>query len=192
MESLDLHFNGPFSFSNQDNSLFHPELKNNAGIYLWVLQDIVNNINYIEYIGETTKFSKRQKEHLTHILGLNYRILDANKAKQGECSVLWNGMWRDKSDDAANNVMTIYDDISQSVISYVNTIKVFFAPTSCGKETRKHMEGMIAKTFRESHPELTIFYPSDNRTIPRKKLVGTTINITCDESIAGLERKLDI
>ena len=192
MDSLDLHFNGPFSFSNQDNSLFLSEFKNEVGIYLWVIQDQVNNINYIEYIGETTKFSKRQKEHLTHILGLNYRILDAEKAKQGECSVLWNGMWRDRSDDAANNIMNIYGDINESVIAYVNTIKVFFAKTTCEKETRKHIEGIIAKTFRELHPELTTFYPSDNRTIPRKELLGTNINVTCSESIAGLENKIDI
>ena len=77
-------------------------------IYLWIIKDTDSNINYIHYVGETINFSKRQKEHLAHILGLNYYVIDANLVKQGVHKIVWNGMWGDKSKDADSKTLENY------------------------------------------------------------------------------------
>jgi hypothetical protein len=187
-----LHFFGPYSFNNENTSLFHSEFKYDEGIYIWVIKDIEHNTNYIHYIGETTCFAKRHREHLTNILGLNYYILDADSAKRGESVITWKGMWRDKSDDAAINVIEKYNSIAASVIKYVECIDVYFAPIKLPIDKRRHIEGSIAYNLRRKYPELTRFYTDDNHVGMNKEWFGEKIAITSDETIAGLDSEIEI
>ena len=157
-----LHFFGPYSFMKGDKSLFHSQYANSAGIYLWVIKDKKNNLNYIEYVGETDDFAKRQREHIIHILGLNYRILDAQSAMQGVPKIIWNGMWRDKTEDAAGKTLENYESINNQVMQYVKIIDVYFAPTKFPTDVRKHIEGCIGMNLRNKYPDLKISYPDDN------------------------------
>lgn len=192
MNQQSLHFNGPYTFFDGDRSLFHSEFANDEGIYLWVIKDIENDINYIHYIGETTNFGKRQKEHLTQILGLNYYVIDTDLAKQGIHEVIWNGMWRDKTNDAAGNVLKIYEQLNNDVLRYIEYIDVYFAPTAFSSEIRKHIEGCIGWNLRNIHPELTKFYPSDNHVARRKIPLNEKITISSDQSISGLDSEIEI
>jgi len=192
MTQKSLHFFGPYSFLKGKKSLFHSEYSQNEGLYLWIIKDTDNNINYIHYIGETTKFAKRQKEHLVQILGLNYYVIDADLAKQGVHKILWNGMWRDKSKDAVTNAIKSYNTVSVYVVKYIECIDVYFAPTKFPRDIRRHIEGCIGWNLRNKYPVLTRFYPDDNRVGTRAEWLNKKISISSDEPIAGLDREIKI
>lgn len=161
-------------------------------MYLWVIKDRFADINYIHYVGETTCFAKRQKEHAIQILGLNYQILDPESAVLGKHVIVWNGMWRDKSMDAIGRALEEYPSISQLLLEYIKLIDVFFAPTKLTNEIRKHLEGCIGWNLRNKHPDHKFFYPDDNHigTLPNK--LGHKLIITSDEEILGLDNELEI
>jgi len=192
MNEYTLHFQGPFSYLNKESSLFHSENGQDEGIYLWVIKDISNNVNYIHYVGETTNFSKRHREHLTHILGLNYQVIDADSAKQGICRILWNGMWRDKRTDAAKHTLDNYASISRYVVNYVKCCDIYLAPTKFSREIRRHIEGCIGWNLKNKHPELTRFYPADMHTGMMKEPLNKTLTISSDQPIAGLDDEIRI
>ena len=192
MSQKSLHFFGPFSFLKGKTSLFHSQYSQDEGIYLWVIKDKDNNINYIHYIGETTKFAERQKEHLIHILGLNYSVTDAKLAKQGIHKIVWNGMWRDKSKEAASKTLANYNTVSNHVVKYVECIDVYFAPTKFPRDIRRHLEGCIGWNLRNKYPELTRFYAEDNHVGTKKERLDEMIKISSDEPIAGLDYEIEI
>jgi len=192
MDQTLLHFHGPFSFSKSERSLFHSEFAQDEGIYLWVINDEENRINYIHYVGETTNFAKRQREHFTHILGLDYSVIDPQKAKQGIHQVIWKGMWRDKSEDAVGDTLEYYENVCEHLIKYIEIIDIYFAKTNFPTNIRKHVEGCIGKDLRKKYPELTKFYPADNHLGTMKKMLGKIIKITADQPIAGLDAQIEI
>jgi len=192
MNPKSLHFHGPYNFTKGETSLFHSEFTTDEGIYLWVIKDTDNNINYIHYIGETTGFAKRQKEHLTQMLGLNYYVIDADLAKHGIHKVIWKGMWRDKSNNAAGNVLETYNTINNDVLNYIEVIDIYFAPTELATNIRKHIEGCIGWNLRKHHYDLTEFYPDDNRVVRSKNLLNEKISISSDQPIAGLDSEIEI
>lgn len=176
-----LHFKGPYKFNKGDNYLFDSEFSKNEGIYIWTIKNIKNNLNYVHYIGETTSFFKRQKEHIIQITGLNYRIIEPNFAKQGIEKIIWNGMWRDKTKDAVSNLLENYGTVSKIVTEYISIINVYFAPTNYGKDLRKHIEGCIGWNFRNNYPHLKTFYPDDNHIGTKKERLGEKIIVRTDE-----------
>lgn len=114
-ETITLNFHGPFKFTKGDNYLFRTSFVKNEGIYIWTIKDETNNTNYVHYVGETTAFGKRQREHLIQMTGLNYRIIDADFARKGIEKIVWNGMWRDRSPDAVVNLLDNYNEVSRKV-----------------------------------------------------------------------------
>ena len=117
-KTVKIHFHGPFGFDKGENYLFPSKIAGSGGIYIWTITDETNDINYIHYIGETYLFSKRHREHLLEITGLNYRIIDPVEAKHGREKVIWNGMWRDKTPDAAARLLENYDKVKKLKESY--------------------------------------------------------------------------
>lgn len=192
MNGLTLHFFGPYSFQNGENSLFHSPYAESEGVYLWVIKDKTRNLNYIHYIGETVSFAKRQREHLINIMGLNYMVLDAESAVQGIEKVLWKGMWRDRSMNGAGKALEAYDSVSSKVTDYISVIDVYFAPTNMKSDIRRHIEGSIGWNLRNNHPECKVFYPDDNRVGTKFEKLGETITITSDEPILGLDSEIII
>ncbi len=191
MENLSLHFNGPYSFTKR-NSLFYSEHADKEGIYLWVIKDTEHNVNYIHYIGETTNFRKRHREHIIHILGLNYYIINAKQARKGIHEVIWSGMWRDKSKDAVGNTIEQFDSVADHVTNYIDCIDIYFAPTNLPSNTRKHIEGSIGWNLRNKYPELNTFYPKDNHIGTSKENLNLEVLISSDEPIAGVDSRLNI
>lgn len=159
---VSLDFSGPFKFTKGENYLYESNFINNEGIYIWTIKDEKNNKNYVHYIGETSSFGKRHKEHLIQITGLNYRIIDSGYAQKGIEKIVWNGMWRDKTTHAVTNLLENYNEISKKVVDYIELINIYFAPTSLEKHLRKHIEGCLASNFRHKYPDLKLFYPDDN------------------------------
>ena len=192
MTQTSLHFSGPFSFLKGENSLFHSKHSEDEGIYLWVIKDTENNINYIHYVGETTGFASRQREHLIRILGLDYCVIDTTLARQGVHKMIWKGMWRDKSKDAAGKALENYDTVSQHVVEYIGIIDVYFAPIKLPNSIRKHIEGCVGWNLRENHEESTTFYPRDCRVGRSKTPLNEILTISSDEPIAGLDSEIEI
>ena len=188
----ELHFYGPFSFTEQNRSLFHSEYSKEPGIYLWVINDELHSKNYIHYVGETNSFAQRQREHFTQIIGLNYGIWDAYEAKRGNADRIWPGMWRDKTPEATQKALTAAPMLAESIREYIEAIDVYFSPIYCDKRTRKHIERSIAWNLRNNHPQESMFYPSDNRTGRYKEPIGDTLSIGSDEKIEGLDAVLHI
>ncbi len=187
MGKIKLHFHGPFTFLGGERSLFHSEYAKDEGIYLWIIKQEKSNANFIHYVGETTNFAKRQREHIIHILSLDYMILDVHAAKNGIRKELWNGMWRDKSENAVLRTIENYTEVSKYVIDYIKIIDVFFAPTELPNDIRKHIEGSIGWNLRNNHPEYKTFYPDDNQVGTKSEKLGDKLLISCDEIIMGLD-----
>lgn len=188
----DLHFFGPFKFTRGSNYLFDSEYNKAEGVYIYTIKDELNERNLIHYIGETSSFAKRQREHLIQMTGLNYRILDPEKARQGIETTIWKGLWRDRTNAGVANLLDNYDTISQKVVEYIGLINVYFAPTTLPTDIRRHIEACIASNLRTNYPNLKTFYPDDNRTVMKKDRLGKTISITADEIISGLDTQLNI
>jgi hypothetical protein len=92
----------------------------------------------IHYIGETSNFRQRQKEHLSNILGLNYGIWDVADAKNGVSTLVWKGMWRYKGSDAIDATLSEYPELSSKVLEYIRYLDLYFSPADVVSEKRKH------------------------------------------------------
>lgn len=191
MDDISLHFNGPMTFLEGDHSLFRSRFTESSGIYLWVIKDN-NDINHIHYVGETFQFAKRQREHIIQILGMNYRIIEATSAREGREVILWNGLWRDKSNQAVGLALDAYERLSHEIMDYIKIIDVYFAETNVPVDIRKHIEGSIGWNVRKNHSKSKVFYPDDNHVGTRKQKVGISLFITSDEEILGLDHELII
>lgn len=185
-----LHFHGAYTFHSGEKSLFHSAYVRNEGIYIWTIKDEINKRNLVHYVGETTEFGKRQREHLIQIMGLNYRIIDPTAARQGREEIIWNGMWRDKTNDAAGKLLDNYDVVSKKVKEYIGLINVYFAPTAFTMDLRRHIEGCIGWNLRNKYPQAKTFYPDDNHVGTKSEKMGETIKIILDEPIEGIEGEL--
>jgi hypothetical protein len=193
---LALEFHGPFQLTAGLNSLYESEFVRYEGIYLWTIKDEVKNLNYVHYIGETTSFGKRQKEHLTNIVGLNYLILNAEQARLGKFDTLWNGMWRDKSPTAVSSMLESYQKISrEQVLDYISLVNVYFAPTKLESGIRKHIEGCIGWNLREKakqEMELKKFYPDDNHVGTMSQKLNRKLIVRLPEPIAGIDPEIEV
>ena len=184
-----LHFHGPFTFIDHGRGLARSEFARSEGIYLWVKTD--GRRRFICYIGETRDFLKRHKEHLTQMLGANYGVFRADAVTADDPAPIFGGMWRDKTDDPLTRTAQAWLGLQQEIHANVESIEVFFAPTTLASEIRKHIEGCLAQQLRQRHPEAARFYPADNRTIPRK-MQGIRISVTADVPIEGLDAEVEV
>lgn len=188
-EVIILNFHGAFKFTKGDNYLFNSDLITSEGIYIWSIKDEKNGLNFVHYIGETLSFGKRQREHLIHMTGLNYRIIDPESARQGVEKILWNGLWRDRTNNAVLNLLDNYGEISKKVLDYIGLINVYFAPTSFESSLRKHVEGCLGWNFRIKYPDFQTFYPNDNHVGSKDYRNGKKLIVNLPEEIAGIDRE---
>ncbi len=191
MAFLDpIHFHGPFAFFGEVNTIARCAYARDEGIYLWTQHN--DQENYIHYIGETTDFLKRHREHLTQILGLNYGLFAPNAVTANRPEPIYGGMWRDRSDDPLTNGIEAWNRHRGMIVPYIESLRVYFAPTSIDKKSRKHIEGSIAEALRQNHPQDKRFYPDDNRTYTSKEKLCYTLRITSDDVISGLDEEIEI
>jgi hypothetical protein len=141
MTNISLNFEGPFTFTGGDNSVFHSPLAASSGIYLWTVRQRRDNTHLIHYVGETVSLGKRHREHLTHILGLNYGIFCPDKAQEGVCELVWEGLWRDKTSSGPTRQIEAYQTVHDNVTRYLSVLNIFFAELNSDNQLRKHIEG---------------------------------------------------
>lgn len=187
--TTSLTFHGPFTFTRGDDYLFNTGFVKSEGIYIWTIKDEVDRLNYVHYIGETVCFGRRQREHLIQITGLNYRIIDADFARQGLEKIVWNGMWRDRTPNAVADLLENYNEVSKKVIDYIGLITIYFAPTTFELHLRRHIEGCIAWNFHSKYPDLKKFYPCDHPVRTRTQWLGQRLILDLPEDIAGIDRE---
>ena len=192
MQSLPLHFNGPLTFKPGDRCLFTSPLRDSACVYLWTNRSDRDHRHYIHYVGEAKSFAKRHREHLIHILGLNYGIFDPTAARQGIQRLVWPGLWRDKSPDGPGRLLEQYGQITSMVIDYVSSMTVFVAETDVEAGLRKHIEGSIGWNLRNNHKDCKMLYPDDNHVGRNVTSASIRLEITADETIAGLDPEMEI
>lgn len=186
---ITLNFQGPFTIKSLGNYDCGSK-RDIEGIYLWTVRQ-ANSYDYlIHYIGESTKLIRRQSEHLTEVLGLNYGIFDPELITQGELVKLWEGMWRDKSKSRIANCLSAYPEITKKVIEYLDKIEIFIAETELESNLRRHCEAIIGNNLRKNHPENKSIYPDDNRVILRKNMDEVKLIIKCEKRILGIDREV--
>jgi hypothetical protein len=191
MDTINIHFNGPFGFMNKTNSLFECQYVQSPGVYLWTIKSNMGNL--IHYIGETVQFAKRQKEHLINILGLNYGIFDTSQAQEGKQVLIWKGLWRYKSENPIEELLINYVKLSSKVIEYINSLNVFFALIDTDNNTRRHIEGSIGWNLRNKYKDkFDILYPSDNHVGTSSEKMNKKLLISSDEIICGLDAEIDL
>lgn len=192
MKIINLNFVGPFSFTNEKTSVFKTSYSKSRGIYLWTVKQKKEGYHLIHYVGESTSFAKRQKEHLINILGLNYGIFDPVKAQEGVSELLWKGLWRTKTDDGPEKQIIAYQKLNSLVVEYLSIINIFFAETDVESNVQKHIEGCIGWNLRNKYPEYKVLYPDDNHVGTKaEKNIGQLI-IQSSEPIKGLDGVIDI
>jgi hypothetical protein len=185
-----LHFHGPFSFVDHGRQIATCEFARSEGVYLWVLTD--GEHRFIHYVGETTDFLKRHKQHLTNILGANYGIFRADAVAADDPVPIFGGLWRDRSTDPLTATVLRWQTLQHAVVAYLRSIEIYFAPTSLPTETRRHVEGRIARQLSDGHPRQARFYPADNWTGTLPEPLGGTIAVTSDRPILGLDSQLEL
>jgi hypothetical protein len=186
---IELEFLGPYSFLNNEFSVNKSPLFDKKCIYLWTIRQ-ENNSHFIHYVGETTSLAKRQREHLVHILGLNYGIWDINEAESGISKIIWDGLWRIKDKINIGNLIDVYEKYNKNIIEYVSKICIFAAEINCNDSLRKHIEGCIGWNLRNKHPEHKLFYPDDCHVGHGEKSNGY-IRVNCKENILGIDESIE-
>jgi hypothetical protein len=192
MQDEPLHFSGPLSFMPGDQYLFTSALCAEPCVYLWTVRSDVDGLHYIHYVGEAKSFAKRQREHLVHVLGLNYGFLDPEDARRGISTWRWPGLWRKKSSDGPGELIERYLSLGNAVLEYLESISIFVAPIHGGQELRRRVEGLIARSLKVNHPAAAMLYPNDNRTGIWKQVAGLRLTITSEQPIAGLDPVLEV
>lgn len=188
MPHIDLNFARPFTFTDGNTRLFHSTFSASSGIYLWTIKQDSDNTDLIHYVGETASFGKRHREHLIHILGLNYGIFDPEKAREGISELLWKGLWRERTAGGPLLQLEAYQRIHQDVIRYLSILNVFFAElNNVDNQIRRHVEGCIGWHLRNNHPEHKGLYPDDNQVGTMKEKNKGNLLITVSETIRGLD-----
>ena len=187
--SIELEFVGPFKFSGEGESVFRTSLSNSSGIYIWTIKQQKDNTHLIHYIGETTSFGTRHKEHLVSNLGLDYAILDAEKAERGICKFIWKGLRREKSSKARSKIIDTYIKIHKDVTRYLSVLNIFFAETKIDDHMRIHIKECIGSNLRDNHPECSVLYQDNHRLGVMSKDHGELI-ITLKEPIRGLDPRI--
>lgn len=127
------------------------------------------------------------KEHLIHILGLNYGIWEADKAQQGISELLWGGLWRDKTAHGPSMQLAAYQGIHEDVVRYLSVLNIFFAALNVDSQLRKHVEGCIGLNLRNRHPKDKTLYPDDNHVGRMREEKHGNLRISVSEPIRGLD-----
>jgi hypothetical protein len=182
---MNLTFTGPFTFAGPD-SVFEAPCSASAGISLWTIRQSADHAYLIHYVGETASLGKRYRDHLTHILGLNYGIIEPVKAREGVCKWAWKGMWRDRTATGPLRALKTYRDRHKKVLAYLDCIDIFFAVTDVDTKLRKHIEGCIGWNLRNNHPEWKVLYPDDNHVGAMAGVDHGELKISAPALIRGL------
>jgi hypothetical protein len=187
---LALNFVGPFTFTKGDNSVFESAYARSAGVYLWTVRQRRDSSHLIHYVGETTNLAKRHREHLIHILGLNYGIFCPERAQNGGCELLWEGLWRDKTHLGTPRQLAAYEELHTEVVRYISIISIFFAELETENAMRRHVEGCIGWNLRTNHPEQKTLYPDDNHIGRMAARNHGKLLVTANEVIRGLDSEI--
>ncbi len=154
---ISLKFHGPYTFTDSPMSVFSCGYAKSEGIYLWTVRQSGTQHHLIHYVGETIGLAKRQREHLTAILGLNYGIWDPEKARNGVSELIWKGAWRIKDGSGPGQQIETYGKLDRKIVlEYVASMGIFFAKLAEDRNTRMHVEGCIGWNLRNWHPEYKI------------------------------------
>ena len=190
MTDVELHFDGPYTFTPGERSLFHAPCAQATGVYLWTFRQDVDGAHLIHYVGETLSFAKRHREHLIHVLSMNYGLFEPEKAQQGVSEILWPGLWRRRSADGPAECLAAYATLNEAVRRYLDALCVFFAPTSVETNLRKHIEGCVGWNLRMWHPVHKVLYPDDNHIGTNRDKTHGVLRITSSEMIRGLDPEI--
>lgn len=189
LPTLELDFTGPYRFVGRDRSVFEAPCAASPGVYLWTVKQH-DGTHMIHYIGQTSAFAKRQREHLIQVLGLNYGIFNAEKAQTGVGELVWPGMWRKLPDEGPLQALEEYKRVNEKVLEYLSVLSVFFAEADVGGLLLRHIEGCIARNLRENHPEAKSLYPDDNRVGISGNRDRGLLRIRSTEPIRGLDAEI--
>ena len=191
MELRPLRFQGPFPLCSETaDVLADCEFKNQPGIYLWVVRQLTGSYR-IEYIGETSCFYKRSKDHIKETLCGNYRIPNPDQRRYGIQTLIWRGLLQRDMRDRLHEFLREYEKLAPSVRKYLLTTELFLAPCDCERRVRQRIEGALAKHLCADAQASTLFQ-SDVRYQPRRASeTPIRVLLSADKEIQGLPSCLD-
>ncbi len=187
--TLELDFKGPYRFVGRDRSVFEAPCAASPGVYLWTVKQH-DGTHMIHYIGQTSAFAKRQREHLIQVLGLNYGIFNAEKAQTGVSELIWPGMCRKLPEEGPLQAMEEYKRINEKVLEYLSVLNVFFAEADVGRSLLRHIEGCIGWNLRNNHPESKALFPDGVRVGTLMQKDHGLLRIRSTEPIRGLDAEI--
>ena len=190
--SLDLDFRGPFTFAAGPRSLFDCADRSVSSVYVWTIRSERDSRYYVHYVGEAEHFARRQREHLVHVLGLNYGILDPAAARRGEVRWVGRGLWRDRTPAGPADALARYPLLTAAVTEYLEALDVFVAPVEGDRAFRRRVERALADRLRLDRPESGVLYPADNRVSGAPGRDELHLHISGAAPIAGIEGVLVI
>ena len=94
-------------------------------------------------------------------MGLDYRALYVEAAKQGIEKIVWDRMWRDKFDKAMGNLLNRHEDIGHEVVDFL-LYRHPFAITYVDILLIKHIEGNVGWRLRNKYKDLNVFCHDGN------------------------------
>jgi hypothetical protein len=187
---IALDFVGPFTFTAGEGSVFHSPCATAAGIYLWTIKQRSDQTHLIHYVGETISLGARHREHLIHVLGLNYGIFNPDRAQEGVCELLWPGLWRSRGLDGPSKQIEAYQALHEHVLRYLSIVNIFFAELNTETQLRRHIEGCVGWNLRNNHPECKVLYPDDNHVGTLATKDRGELRVNAPEPIRGLDARI--
>jgi hypothetical protein len=191
MQRIRLELHGPFPLCGErTDTLAGCSQSCKAGIYLWTVRQGAGDFR-ISYIGETGEtFHQRSRDHITQILGGNYRVLRPDSAEKGVQEVVWNGLWRRGTRHLLPDFLRRYEELAPLIKKHILQQEIFVGPLACERRLRKRIEGAIARQIRSSPVASSLLAEDIRYTCRRDDEPPVAVQIVSAHGIEGLPTQM--
>ena len=189
---IELNVKGPFGLTGKhDRILFQEPESSQSGIYFWTVPYVEGGY-LVHYIGETGKsFGERQKEHMIHTMGGNYRIWGSNELGRGNSVIIWHGLWLKGTRDKMSDFLDQLPAIAPEIQKYLRSQVIFTAKVNAESRIRQRIEGAIALYFRGLLAPAASILPEEIRYFRRRESEkAVKVLIECPFPIHGMPKDL--
>lgn len=163
--------------------------KDEAGIYLWAIEQTTGRYRTC-YLGQTiTSFQKRNTASVIHTLGGYDDISDPEQMRKGLREPVWAGLWG-RTRGQLHEFIQRYAELAPVIRSYLLSQVMFLAPLERDKRLQQRVEGALARHLL-ADPEKRSFLRSDIRFLPRRlDETPIAVLISAEANIEGLPQRL--
>lgn len=189
MTSIDLDFQGPFSWVESRALVFDQPITDEAGIYLWTISRPDGILVY--YVGETgVSFRHRLQQHAQSYMSGYYRIWDPDQFALGKLELLWEGLWLKHTQKNFPNFIRDYQRYSTALYRLLGNMQLFLASTSVNATVRKCLGGSIVSQILTAPVAVSSFLDADKRHSKPSVMGDTCVaSVISNTTILGLPKQ---